>query len=159
MASRKNKKNRNQKAEKESSDKTVLTVICIILVIGAFIAGGVGLLVEDHDLKKNCTAYADGEVVKVEVKGRRKHRKVTTYIEVYDSIFPEKEIVLKQGGYKEGQDVKVFYDPNDHSRYYVEGTSADRISGGIALIVFGVLMIFSGLLIRRACKKIEQDKK
>lgn len=136
MASRKKKK-----AEKESSDKTVYTVIFIILLIGAFIVGGARLIVKDISLRKNCTAYADGEVVRVEVKGRRKHRKITTYIEVYDRIFPKKEIVLKQGGYKEGQDVKVFYDPNDHSRYYVEGTSADRILSGIVLVVIGVLIL------------------
>ena len=154
MASRKNKK-----AEKESSDKTVSTVIFIILLIGAFIVGGARLIVKDISLRKNCTAYADGEVVNVEVTGGRKSRKYKTHIKTTDSVFTIKDIVLKQGGYKEGQDVKVFYDPNDHSRYYVEGTSADRLLSGIVLIVIGVLiLLFVIWLIKKKKKKTARNK-
>ena len=136
LASRKNKK-----AEKESSDKTVSTVIFIILLIGAFIVGGARLIVKDISLRKNCTAYADGEVVNVEVTGGRKSRKYKTHIKTTDSVFTVKDIVLEQGGYEEGEYVTIHYDPDDHSRYYVEGTSADRILSGIVLVVIGVLIL------------------
>ncbi|MBQ9541881.1 DUF3592 domain-containing protein [Ruminococcus sp.] len=132
---------KNRKTAKESSDKTVFSVIFIILVIGAFIASGAGLIIEDISLRKSCTAYAEGEVVRVEVTGPRRRRSCKTHIKANDGIFTVKDIVLAHGGYEEGEHVTIHYDPDDHSLYYVEGTSADRILSGIVLIVIGVLII------------------
>ena len=150
MASRKNKKKRYRKAAEESSDKTVFTVSFIILVIGAFIVSGAWLIIKDISLRKNCTAFAEGEIVRVEVSGGRRSRSYKTYIKVTDSIFTVKDIVVKLSIGEQGESVTIHYDPDDHSRYYVEGTSGNRISGGIGLMVFGILQALFWIWVAKA---------
>lgn len=170
MANRKKKKERLRAEYAAKNDQRkaryILLVILVLLSLGVF-AGGIALIAKDISLKNRCTASAVGGVVRVDIQRReykdlkrrirRYSTSYTTYIAVDDSIFPEKEIVLKTGGYKEGQFVKVYYDPDDYSCYYVDGTSADRISGGITLIVLGaLLLLFSGWLIKLFVKNKRQ---
>lgn len=179
MASRRKKKERQkleaQRQELEAKQKKRAKLagrifLAVFVIVDLVLAGvGINYLKTEYELKKKCTAEAVGYVTDVKVTtrkswsrrgGTRTVRTYHNYIEVNDSKCPVHEIYIEKDGFKEGGNVKVYYDPDGYD-YYVEGTSANRITGGIVLTVLGTLMlVFKGWLvyILRDRKKPEDKK-
>ncbi|HCJ40442.1 hypothetical protein [uncultured Ruminococcus sp.] len=179
MASRRKKKERQkleaerqeQEAKQKKRAKIAGRIMLGILVIVDLVLLGAGInyLKTEYELKKSCTAEAVGYVTDVKVTTRtsrsRSGRPTTvrtyhTYIEVNDSKCPVHEIYIEKGGFKEGANVKVYYDPDGYS-YYVEGGPKDNIIIGSVLTALGVLMlVFKGWLVYMLrFRKKPEDKK
>ncbi|MBO5559020.1 hypothetical protein [Ruminococcus sp.] len=179
MASRRKKKERQKReaerqeleAKQKKRAKLAVRIILSFLVIVDLVLAGAGInyLKTEYELKKKCTAEAVGYVTDVKVTTRtsrsRSGRPTTvrtyhTYIEVNDSKCPVHEIYIEKGGFKEGRNVKVYYDPDGYS-YYVEGGPKDTMIIGSVLTALGVLMlVFKGWLVYMLrFRKKPEDKK
>ena len=179
MANRRKKKERQRQeaqrheleAKQKKRAKLAGRIILAVLVIFDLVLAGVGIncLKKEYELRKKCTAQAEGYVTDVKTSGRihRTRRGWTdyistyyVYIEVNDSKCPVHDIYLETGGFKKGDSATVYYDPDGYD-YYVEGTSADLIILGILPTAFGaVMLLFKGWLvyIMRDKKKPENKK-
>ena len=179
MASRRKKKERQkleaQRQELEAKQKKRAKLagrifLAVFVIVDLVLAGvGINYLKAEYELKKKCTAEAVGYVTDVKVttrtsRSRRgrptKVRTYHTYIEVNDSKCPVHEIYIEKDGFKEGGNVKVYYDPDGYS-YYVDGEPKDKIIIGSVLTALGTLMlVFKGWLVYMLrFRKMPEDKK
>ena len=120
-----------------------IVLVIVILLVGA----------HTEHLKKNCTKSVNGVVVSVEEHkervanlnpnhgGRYKYQTVfaTTISIEKAGKFGKSEIITNDGHYKEGQELKIYYDPNDPSDYYIEDRIDINNTTQIVIIVIAVM--------------------
>ena len=127
----------------------------ILMIILAMIALFAGIVTEIHrrDIKKQCSEYVSGIITDVNSKtvrtrkGRksRSHTEYRAYISLEGySALGSTEIVTEwtRTHYRTGDFIKVYYNPNKPSLYYVEG--AEPQNGG-GLIVVALIFLASGV--------------
>lgn len=120
----------------------------IVLVLVIWLVGSY-----TENLKNNCTKSVDGVVVSVEERkervvnlnpnhgGKYKYETVfTTTISVEtDGAFGKSQITTNDGHYKKDQQLKIFYDPNDPSDYYIEDRLERNNTTQTVMIVIAVM--------------------
>lgn len=133
--------------------------IWIIFAIGAVIFF-IGWLFHRHHTKvrKACTVQTTGEVIDIVKKVSTDtdsdgHRSTsTTYTPVFrymvDGQSIERQSTTGTGWqrFKKGQTVTLFYDPAEHTRYYVKEDKAPGMAG-FAFMGFGVLLFIIGFVV------------
>lgn len=121
----------------------------IFLILGAIgVIAGIVMYLQFGMLKKSCTEYELGTVTQVEQKtvvstrsGSHEEYKATISFDAGNQ-FGQSSVTTEWDRVKftENSKVKVFYDPDDTDKYYVEGMDAGA-QGVIFAIVGGVFML------------------
>lgn len=125
----------------------------IVLIFGVYME------MDYKKIDRLCTRYEIGTVASVDSKqvrsnGRRRHRVVprSRYHYEYQAHVtfeggsPLSETTVKSNWtkreYQTGQSVKVFYNPDDPTMYYVEGAAPQR---GDVMVIFGAIFATVGV--------------
>ena len=138
-----------------------IVLVIVILLIGA----------HTEHLKENCTKSVDGVVVRVDEKTERvtnldkNHGTRYKYVTVFTTTisvekpgkFGKSEIVTTDGHYKEGQELKIFYDPDDPDDYYIEDKLERNNTTQIVIIVIAAM--WAALCLLLTWVTIKQHKK
>ncbi|MBQ9360686.1 MAG: hypothetical protein IJT96_06590 [Lachnospiraceae bacterium] len=99
--------------------------------------------------EKNCTEFVVGEVTKVE----------GSTVWIYYELPGEGEIwhvTRGNRGNKKGDELRVFYNPDDLSERYIEGYDEDFPWGDIAIGMVGIAVGIGAIVISVYAKKSEQ---
>lgn len=139
---RKNINNQQPKLQ-TSKVKRICAVILILLAVPTLL-GLAGVFFYKHDRVSNCTSTITGQVTNVEDKTnysassrRRRIRKRTEITVSGDGTFKSQKLYTDELCYAERDTVKIYYDPDDASKYYLEDDFED----------FWVLMISLGIIL------------
>ena len=138
-----------------------IVLVIVILLIGA----------HTEHLKENCTKSVDGVVVRVDEKTERvtnldkNHGTRYKYVTVFTTTisvekpgkFGKSEIITTDGHYKEGQELKIFYDPDDPDDYYIEDKLERNNTTQIVIIVIAAM--WAALCLLLTWVTIKQHKK
>ena len=138
-----------------------IVLVIVILLIGA----------KTEHIKTNCTESVDGVVVRVDEKTERvtnldkNHGTRYKYVTVFtttisvktDGAFGKSQITTNDGHYKEGQELKIFYDPGDPSDYYIEDELERKNTAQTVIIVIAVM--WAALCLLLTWVTIKQHKK
>ena len=88
---------------------------------------------------------------------RTKHgvkTKVTSVIQVKtDGVFKQSIITVPTAKYERGQELKVFYDPDDPDDYYIEGDIETAFTTQKVIIVIAALWAIVCVILVRIVKK------
>ena len=160
----KSKYNKRLKKQKEEMKKTLKTKrICMWLVIAfeAFL-----IIVSLVDVAKaqrsECSASAYAVVTDKEVvTGGNHYIKTLLTIDVEDGSDFSLDVIKSRGSeHEKGDRIRIYYDPDDHSNYYLDGDLEYFTNARIVLIVLTVVMgIVCVCVIRSVCnekKKLKQ---
>ena len=134
---------------------TIVLGIIFALATLIFLAVGYMAIVGGVQQKKRCTDSADGVVsaIHVQEQSRARGRKsVTVYTPEFtfkaggqDQIHRSSFSSLRRE-FREGQAVKVRFDPADASFFYVEGDPNASSQGGIMCLTIGLLLAIVALV-------------
>lgn len=111
--------------------------------------------------KAECTGVADAVVTDIEnIKGGNHHIKTLLTIAVdKDSDFSIDVIKSIGSNYEKGQKIRIFYDPHDHSNYYIKGELKYLTHTRITLIVIAVLWVIVCVCVIRAVRNEAKKQK
>lgn len=126
--------------------KRILIFICIGVI---FIVGGIVVLNQGNSLKKRCTEETIGTVVEFirEVDFDNK----STYFPVIEYQAGDRTISQKSRAgqnppkYKEGEQIEIYYNPNNVQEYIIKGDSTSSFLG-ILVIVLGAIVVVVGFI-------------
>ena len=138
-----------------------IVLVIVILLVGA----------HTEHLKENCTKSVDGVVVRVDEKTERvtnldkNHGTRYKYVTVFTTTisvekpgkFGKSEIITTDGHYKKGQELKIFYDPDDPDDYYIEDKLERNNTTQIVIIVIAAM--WAALCLLLTWVTIKQHKK
>lgn len=127
------------------TDPTISTMVfglVSLIVIGV----GICLIVRDRLLKSKCTATAQGTIVDViDEVGRDGKTRFQHPIVSYLAEAIKHDIKISMGTirckHKVGDLVTVHYNPLNSAECYIKDGSGNQTIAGIAVIVFGVLVL------------------
>ena len=138
-----------------------IVLVIVILLIGA----------KTEHIKTNCTESVSGVVVSVKAHKERvaninpNHGVKYIYETVFtttisvktDGAFGKSQITTNDGHYKEGQELKIFYNPGDPSDYYIEDELERKNTAQTVIIVIAVM--WAALCLLLTWVTIKQHKK
>lgn len=134
------------------------TGIIFIIFAAVILVVGIGATVSSARTRAQCTAYVSGVIREVNSKDVRtkKHRGYRTHTEYQAVVSLETHSQLgvtemtsgwTRKHYREGDFIKVYYDPADPAVYYMEGNEPEN---GIGMIVFSLIFGAVGFIL---CKR------
>ena len=140
---------------------------CMVLVIVFEIALVLVVWLVGHSARrkeKECTQPLDAVVLEESTRivdqhhiDRTKHgvkTKVTAVIQVKtDGVFKQSIITVPTAKYERGQELKVFYDPDDPDDYYIEGDIETAFTTQKVIIVIAALWAIVCVILVRIVKK------
>ena len=111
----------------------------VVAVVGAYV--GIILGAKQYRLEKVCTATTTGTVT--ELSTSENDDEITYYSTVEFEIDGKKykQETSNSNEVTKGQEVTVFYDPDDHDSYYIKGVS----NKSFMMIVVGGVFLVAGL--------------
>ena len=138
-----------------------IVLVIVILLVGA----------KTEHIKTSCTESVSGVVVRVDEKTERvtnldkNHGTRYKYVTVFTTTisvekpgkFGKSEIITTDGHYKEGQELKIFYDPDDPDDYYIEDKLERNNTTQIVIIVIAAM--WAALCLLLTWVTIKQHKK
>lgn len=130
--------------------KRTLIFICVGVI---FIVVGIVVIMQGNSLKKRCTEETIGTVVELirEVDSDNK----STYFPIIEYKTRDRIISQKSKSgqnppeYKEGEQVEIYYDPNNVQDYIIKGDSTSNFVG-ILSIVLGTIVVAVGFIRRNS---------
>lgn len=139
----------NRTAFRTPAQKKGVGILFILLGLLAF-AVGLSSFISMSSMKNRCTVYEVGTAVRVNSKRvnsrHGSHTEYQAYFEVDESSPMHGVLVISpwtRKQFREGEHVKVFYDPGDTSVYYVDGAAPDS---GIPGVIIGIIFAALGYL-------------
>lgn len=135
-------------------------------LIGAvFIIMAVALVNSRKKKETRCTAKTHGKVIDI-VKHQNYDRKGQPYNATWHAVF-EYTIgelkFIKESSYGSshldcaiGQEIEVYYNPEDYDEYYVPGNSFPK-SAIITMVLAGIFAIIIGVIVAIAMSQLQQD--
>ncbi len=161
----KSKYNKRLKKQKEEKKKTLkakricmwlVLVFEVILILAQWCVGDLQRM-----QKAECTETADAVVTDIEnVTGGNHHIKTWLTIAVdKDSDFSIDVIKSTSSNYEKGQRIRIFYDPHDHSDYYIKGELKYLTHTRIVLIVIAVLWVIVCVCVIRSVLNEKKKQK
>ena len=148
---------KKEKDEMKSRLKAKRICMWLVLVFEAFLIF-VSLVDVAKAQKSECSASAYAVVTDKEVvTGGNHYIKTLLTIDVEDgSDFSLDVIKSKSSDYEKGQRIRIYYDPDDHSNYYLDGDLEYFTGARIVLIVLAVLM---GIVCVCVIRSVVNEKK
>ena len=123
-------------------------IVFSVLFIIVGILAATALSSFQRTIEHRCTEYVYGEVMSAKLDKNKKHRTFHTIVQ----FELDGRTIIEEGSTSteltEGESIKVMYDPDDHSVYYVpELTSSSKtlIIGGFILIGIGTIVLIIAL--------------
>jgi hypothetical protein len=156
-------KERIKKEKDEMSKRLRAKRICmwLVIVFEAFLII-VSLVDVAKAQKSECSASAYAVVTDKEVEtGGNHYIKTLLTIDVEDGSNFSLDVIKSRGSdHEKGDRIRIYYDPDDHSNYYLDGDLEYFTNARIVLIVLTVVMgIVCVCVIRSVCnekKKLKQ---
>lgn len=119
---------------------------------GVFIAIGIFCILRTINRKKRCINKTTGNVIDIS-KERSTDSEGFTIVHCYPIIeyyVDEKKVVKKaiesSSKYYIGQEVEVFYNPDDYSDSYIEGNRNYFLTPGIISLTVGLIIMFISII-------------
>ena len=144
-----------------SKKELILTGGLFLLVGIIFVVAGIVVMIQGDSLKQRCTEETIGTVVEVicETSYSAENELTYTYYPVIEYQVGERAITQKSSSgqyppkYKVGQQVEIYYNPNDVEEYIIKDDSTTKYLG-IGFVVLGSIatVVGSGVLIKNARK-------
>ena len=130
----------------------IVLVIVVVLGLGLIIAG-VSSIKKMNRLKLSCTAQTIGKVADIEkslveitdeygdVKKTNRYYPVFEYSANGRAISYKSPFAAEKSKFKAGQEIIVFYNPQDVEQHYVQEEKIGNKKSGIIAVIFGVIFI------------------
>lgn len=135
-----------------SKKKLLMPGILFLLVGIIFAAAGIVVMIQGDSLNKRCTEEAIGTVVEIICEtsySDTENQYSDTYYPVIEYQVGDRTISQKSRSgenppkYKVGQQVEIYYNPNNVEEYIIKGDSTPTVLG-IGFIVLGAIAVAVG---------------
>ena len=151
-----------------SKKESILPCMLFLLVGIIFVAAGILVMKQGDNLKKRCTEETIGTVVEVVCEtsySETENQYSYTYYPVIEYQVGDRTISqISRAGqnppkYQVGQQVEIYYNPNDVEEYIIKGDSTPQFFG-IGFIVLGSIAVAIGLFafVRKADKSENSEE-
>ncbi|MCH5316255.1 MAG: DUF3592 domain-containing protein [Eubacterium sp.] len=147
-----------------SSKKEARRVGILFIVVGVvFIIAGIIVMIQGNISEQRCTEKTTGTVVElvIEKSTTSNHRTSYIYFPVIEYQVGDRTISKKSNSgqnppkYKVGQQVEIYYNPNNVEEYYIKGESAPKFIG-ILFVVLGSIAVAVGVTVLIKTRKPEE---